>query len=39
VIVDAIGVAIAELLPASARGVYSDERAFTAARDVLRDSR
>jgi 1-acyl-sn-glycerol-3-phosphate acyltransferase len=37
--VDAVGLAIAELLPASYRGAYGDSQAHAAARDVLRRSK
>jgi 1-acyl-sn-glycerol-3-phosphate acyltransferase len=38
-IMDAIGLAVAELLPSSYRGVYVDDGRFREARDVLRQSR
>jgi 1-acyl-sn-glycerol-3-phosphate acyltransferase len=39
IIMDAIGLAVAELVPPAYRGVYSDDDRFPDARDVLRDSR
>jgi 1-acyl-sn-glycerol-3-phosphate acyltransferase len=39
VAVDAVGLAIAELLPPSYRGAYGDARAHSAAHDVLRRSK
>ncbi len=39
IIVDAIGLAVAELLPSAYRGVYSHADHFAEARDVLHDSR
>jgi hypothetical protein len=35
---DAIGLAVAELLPQEYRGVYLNDERFRDARDVLRDS-
>ncbi len=39
VVMDAIGLAVAELVPVAYRGAYRDAERFPASRDVLRDAR
>ena len=39
VVMDAIGLAVAEAVPPKYRGVYGDEGGFAKAKKVLQDSR